>query len=261
MAATGFRKANALLGLAVGFALTAAVPHGAAEAGDYMHVCRTADGSYEINDGELSATEGDARRPIPYRTVSETVMTERRGYCQAKGHRYEFHGKTYVLKIRFQDRGSDIETDALCELAADGLPAAYRCEREVVTYEKTASVPKGPASADGTTIWDHNGSLMRLEFDGAVRRFTYDRPRPGMVAAGARPGDVVFEGRREGEGYVGTAFIFSQACGRVPYAVRGRVSADNRRVTLAGNAPRIGRDCRVESTRRDVLVFDLAVQR
>lgn len=226
-----------------------------------MHVCRTADGLYEINDGELSAIEGEARRPIPYKTVSETVLSERRGYCQARGQRFDFQAKTYVLKVRFRDKGSDLEVDALCELAADGLPAAYRCEREVVTYETASAPPPRPPVGSGTTYWNHNGSLMRLDASGSARSFAYEQPRPGMEAAGARPGDVVFEGRREGAGYVGTAYIFNKNCGRFPYDVVGRVSPDDRRVVLEGQAPRVGRDCRVDGTRRDVLVFDLVPQR
>ncbi len=230
----------------------------AATASDYFHECRTADGQYEINDGTLVASSDTARKEIPFETLGETVLSQRKGYCLARGQKYEFEGKTYVLKIRFREKGQPIEVDALCELAADGLPAAYKCEREVVTRDfKAGGKSAPPAAGGGAVVWNHNGSVMRLEAEGAVRRFRYEVPRRGMAEAGARPGDVVFEGRRDGSRYVGTAYIFSAACGRVPYAVSGRVSGDERQVVLEGDAPVLGAGCKARTFKRDRLAFEL----
>jgi hypothetical protein len=98
---------------------------------------------------------------------------------------------------------------------------------------------------------------MRLDADGATRRFVYVTPRPGMAAAGAKPGDVVFEGRRERDTYTGTAYFYSRSCGRVPYPVQGTVEPSERRVRLEGRAPKLDKQCRPVDTVRDVLVFDL----
>ncbi len=227
----------------------------AARASDFAHTCTTADNRFEILDDTLVARADARQNAIPYEVLEKAVTSERRGYCVAAGKQYGFEARNYTMRIRFTYGGSTIETTATCEFASDGLPAAYNCEREVVTFE-SGSRPQ----AGGATLWSHNGSLMRLEADGATRRFVYDTPRAGMVAAGARPGDAVFEGQRDGATYVGEAYIFSKACGRVPYPVAGNVSADQRSVVLEGQAPRLGDDCRARSYRRDVLRFDFLGQ-
>ena len=58
-----------------------------------------------------------------------------------------------------------------------------------------------------------------------------------MIAAGARAGDVVFEGSREGATYSGTAYIFSNSCGQVGYPVAGNVSSDERSVVSKARPP------------------------
>ena len=42
------------------------------------------------------------------------------------------------------------------------------------------------------TVWDHNGSVMYLVANGASREFHYQKPRPGMLDAGVRPGSLLF---------------------------------------------------------------------
>src|SRR5215469_8352998 len=44
------------------------------------------------------------------------------------------------------------------------------------------------------TIWDHNGSVMYLVANGSSRDVYYQRPRQGMLDAGARPGSLLFRG-------------------------------------------------------------------
>jgi hypothetical protein len=164
-----------------------------------------------------------------------------------------------VLRIRFLEKGQTVELDALCELAADGLPAAYACEQEVVTSERSvadASQAPQPGAAV-STLWTHNGSVMRLVASGASRSFVYEVPRRGLVEVGVKPGDVVLEGRREGQTYTGTAFIFTQACGRVGYPVSGQVLEGERRVVVTGEAPLMGPGCTPRAYRHDRLQFDL----
>ena len=113
------------------------------------------------------------------------------------------------------------------------------------------------AQTGGRSFWMHNGSLLYLVAEGDKRSFYYEKPRPGVQAAGARPGALLFEGRRQGPSYAGTAYIFAGRCGTIAYAVRGAVSNNDRRVTMAGNAPSgISGDCQVTGWRHDVLVFD-----
>ena len=44
------------------------------------------------------------------------------------------------------------------------------------------------------TLWDHNGSIMYLIAIGSSRELHYQKPRPGMLEAGAHPDDVLFKG-------------------------------------------------------------------
>jgi hypothetical protein len=214
-------------------------------------------------DEGLSAS-GDANQTqIPYTTLKDTVLSRREGYCLSRGQKFGFASKSYVRRIRFNHQGQSYEVDMLCEMASDGLPAAFSCDKEVVTLDTQQNGGGGNAGGGGagggsssTALWTHNGSLMRLDANGKARTFSYENPRPGMRKAGAKPGDVVFEGERDGERYYGTAYIYSKSCGRHGYAVDGRVLAGDRGVVLEGEAPRFDDSCNITSTRRDVLRFD-----
>ena len=113
--------------------------------------------------------------------------------------------------------------------------------------------PSKPAS----TLWDHNGSTVRLVAEGSLRRFLYVSPRKGMLDAGATRGTLLFEGERQGMLYAGTAYVFSKTCGPIGYWVEGSVSSDQRRVELKGQAPRRNSNCKISSYRDDHLVFSL----
>lgn len=226
-----------------------------ASASDYSHTCRTGDGQYEMNDEQLTRTGESAE--ITYENLGETIVKHVIGYCVSKqrpGTHFGFESKSYVLQIRFVDHGQTITTSAMCELASSGLPAMYSCDREVITSE-TGSRAK--PTGIGAGRWNHNGSTMALRVDGARRAFVYERPRAGVRAAGARPGTVLFEGRREGDTYVGTATVFSKRCGPQSYTVSGPVARNERRVTLFGDVPLIGKDCRITKRTRDRLDFTL----
>ena len=243
--------------LAAAAILLAVVGSSGAVATDYFHECRTADGRYVILDGDTLQASDAAQVSIPFETLGKTVLSERRGYCQSRGKQFEFEARSYVLKIRFKDRGAPIETDAMCELATDGLPAAYKCEREFITHDFKLDARGTAKPASTGAVWLHNGSTMRLEANGAERRFVYDTPRPGMIAAGVKRGDVLFEGRRDGNVYAGSAAIFSRRCGRLTFPVRGSVASDQRSVTLEGQAPQVADDCSVRGHRADSLTFEL----
>ena len=45
-----------------------------------------------------------------------------------------------------------------------------------------------------STILDHNGSVMYLVANGSSREVYYQKPRQGMLDAGARPGSLLFRG-------------------------------------------------------------------
>src|SRR4029077_13599708 len=105
------------------------------------------------------------------------------------------------------------------------------------------------------TIWDHNGSVMSLVANGSSREFYYQKPRPGMLDAGARPGSLLFRGRVNGGQYSGTAYFFNPHCGAIPFEVKGPSLRDEERIVLTGQAPRVGRDCRTYGSYTSNLEF------
>jgi len=105
-----------------------------------------------------------------------------------------------------------------------------------------------------STIWDHNGSLMYLVVNGSSREFYYQKPRPGMLDAGARPGSVLFRGEVNNGQYLGTAYIFNSHCGPIPFEVRGPI-LDDQRIVLTGQAPRVGQNCQTYGSYTSNLEF------
>lgn len=106
-----------------------------------------------------------------------------------------------------------------------------------VTAVGTLTVPALAADS----IWDHNGSEMLWQADGANRVISYQSPRPGLPVA---PGTVLFEGQRvdhDGQPNTpdileGTARIFREGCAPAEYWVSGAI-IDETHVVLYGAAP------------------------
>jgi hypothetical protein len=84
------------------------------------------------------------------------------------------------------------------------------------------------------SLWDHNGSMMRLKISGNSRVFVYEAPKKLLFGAGVSKGTVLFNGTRKGANYQGTARRFSKNC-KVPFKfqVSGYVEAE-RRIVLTG---------------------------
>lgn len=240
------------------FLLWTAAP---ALASDYSNVCRSADGSYEIDDGVLRRAGGNVEQaPIPFTIVEERVLSRETGFCiasQAGGTRFNYETKTSTLRATFRDGSERMQVNFICEFASDGLPAAYNCDRRVVTSSSADKQNEPEPPAQGAGLWMHNGSIMRLEASGTGRRFYYEVPREGMRNAGTGPGTLLFDGTRDGARYSGTAYIFAAGCRPQPYAVEGVVSDGDQRVVMTGEAPRIGAGCRTIGYREDTLVFTL----
>ena len=105
------------------------------------------------------------------------------------------------------------------------------------------------------TIWDHNGSVVYLVANGQSREFHYQKPRAGMSEVGARPGSLLFRGEIDNGQYSGTAYIFSPHCGPIPFQVKGPILDNDERITLTGQAPRLGRNCRAYDSSTSNLEF------
>jgi hypothetical protein len=104
-------------------------------------------------------------------------------------------------------------------------------------------------------LWNHDGSILRLEAVGRARRFYYVEPYRGVTA---KSGDIAFEGVREGPTYSGRAFQFTENCPPLGYRVKGSVSADEATLKIAGRKPRRDAQCNIVSYSDDELVFHLA---
>ena len=122
------------------------------------------------------------------------------------------------------------------------------------------TLPAAPAAAD--SCWMHNGSLMRLVAQGNERWFYYEQPRQVLAAGGVQPGTLLFNGRKVGNGYVGTARVFSKYCPGAPmeYSVKGPVEPNQTTVTLFGDRP-IHQQCQnTGEYKTDRLVFTYSHQ-
>ena len=71
-----------------------------------------------------------------------------------------------------------------------------------------------------TDLWDHNGSVMYLVANGSSREFYYQKPRTGMLEAGAHPDSLLFRGQINDGHFSGTAYLFNANCGQVPFAAQ-----------------------------------------
>jgi hypothetical protein len=114
---------------------------------------------------------------------------------------------------------------------------------------------KATASRTLTGSWIHNGSVMSLVTDGKTQKFIYYTPRIGLLDAGVKPGTLLFEGRRTGRTFVGTAYQFYRTCKPRGFRVSGTVSEDQKQIILKGKVPLLDVNCKVTGTRDDVLVF------
>jgi hypothetical protein len=109
--------------------------------------------------------------------------------------------------------------------------------------------------------WVYNGSVVYLVANGAHRRFYadapkvyYDRAQTGVIAVGVRNNTLLFDGTQDGSRYLGKAYVPSEHCGPTTYAVGGSLSADQRRLTMNGQAPRFDSQCQRVGERDDLPV-------
>jgi hypothetical protein len=130
---------------------------------------------------------------------------------------------------------------AAIALIASGAVASAQAQTQTASVEPT--------------IWDHNGSVVYLVANGQSWEFHYQKPRAGMLEVGARPGSLLFRGEIDNGQYSGTAYIFSPHCGQIPFQVKGPILGDDERITLTGQAPRLGRNCRAYDSSTSNLEF------
>jgi hypothetical protein len=237
------------------------------------------------NPGKGSWIEIDGRKParVVLSWGAPAVMTDAGGQyganvvwrTEASSCWYEAHRTRTKLIVRLAKAdppGACLESSEFEEIAPPRPPEAKaapppRKAEPAAPPPSTARPEKNepPRPSRGSPIqsmrtWNHNGSVVRLEsggqFGGAERRFYYESPREGLLSEGVTPGTLLFGGIQVEDTIRGTAFVFKRACGRWAYNVSGRVSDDNRIVTMVGQAPRVNASCQVIGYRQDTLVFE-----
>jgi hypothetical protein len=87
-----------------------------------------------------------------------------------------------------------------------------------------------------STLWTHNGSVMRMEADGARRVIVYEKAREALLKTDVSSGATLFRGERVGDEFRGEAYTFKLGCSPAPYPVSGRIEG-GRRLVLRGRAP------------------------
>jgi hypothetical protein len=111
-----------------------------------------------------------------------------------------------------------------------------------------------PAATD--SLWEHNGSTVRLRGTEVERIFEYEQPRTDLQSAGVNAGTVLFNGKQIDDRLVGTAYRFSKKCGAIGYEVAGFLKANAQTLTLTGRSPQRNATCRIVGYHDDVLVFN-----
>jgi serine/threonine protein kinase len=192
---------------------------------------------------EIAAIEERGRQ-------QERIQQEEQAYRSARGN---------ISALRRY-----LETCSVCSYGAEARAEIARLGNvggPFVPVTPPSSSPRTPAALPqsdpprGTSIWNHNGSLVYLSANGASRRFYYERPRDGLLPLGVQRGTLLFEGRKEGNRYSGTAYIFTRNCSPAPYEVSGPISPNDEQVTMHGRAPLLNAACQTTGYRDDVLVF------
>jgi hypothetical protein len=98
---------------------------------------------------------------------------------------------------------------------------------------------------------------MYLVGNGSAREIYYQKPRPGMLEAGAHPDSLLFKGEINDGQISGIAYIFNAQCGQVPFHVKGPVLDNGDKIALTGQAPRVGRNCQTNGEYTSTLEFKL----
>jgi hypothetical protein len=179
---------------------------------------------------------------------------------------YEVSGEFSTDGTVFSIQGRAPVKDASCKVSSFQDKTLIFTKRPTVAPAPAAPPPSAslpPAPTPNTpqrSYWAHNGSTLYLVVNGSSRELYYDNPTPGMLAAGAQPGTLLFRGRYAGGNYVGTAYIFSPHCGPLPYQVSGPVTDNFEKITVQGSKPIVDANCRITRQASDTLVFALCVK-
>jgi TPR repeat protein len=214
------------------------------------------------------AAAGDARGALALAATYDPIVLSRIG---AKGAVPDaVNAREWYVKAR--DLGSPDAALRLDALASRSVAAvASRDDSTVPTHQgavmasvgneslnKTMSQNSAPSEAPvpNGSYWKSADSIMRLEARGSNRKFFFYKPSNAELKAGAKAGSLRFDGKISGKGYKGTAFLYSEKCGRSVFQVSGEIENDDSRVILSGRAPNVDSDCRKFGRTDQTLIFD-----
>src|SRR5262249_14501110 len=163
-----------------------------------------------------------------------------------------------------KDLGSPDAAPRLEALASQNFAIPARKSGAMASTEKNPaneavlqnSLPSEAAAPAGS-YWKHGSSIMRLETMGLSRKFFYYKPSDAELQAGAKAESLRFEGQISGRGYTGTAFLYSDKCGRSAFQVSGQIENNDGRVILSGRSPQVDGNCQEIGISDQKLVFDL----
>jgi uncharacterized caspase-like protein len=122
-----------------------------------------------------------------------------------------------------------------------------RLHEERMREEAQAVVCQRPGS-----MWDLEGSTVYLEGvpNSPARKFYFCQPTAAVRASGVRAGSLLFDGRRTGSSYSGTAYVAAGRCGQFSYSVTGQVTNGDRTVVITGRQPNVDEStCKITSFR------------
>lgn len=125
--------------------------------------------------------------------------------------------------------------------------------------EPVAMTPSGPVD-NVASYWTLGESEVGLVANGNNRTLIYTAPATGLLQS-VRPGDVVFEGRKEGDRYVGRARVLGDPCGSDPFDVSGPITAGGLKVEVSGTRTRQGPACANSGTAIVTMRFDFVRHR
>jgi TPR repeat protein len=202
----------------------------------------------------------DARGAIAFGGTYDPIVLARIG---AKGatpdvaKAREWYGKAKDLGSA--DAGSRLEALASQNFRtrAQKRAAMDSTGMKVSNEEPSQNPPANQGPAPAGTYWKHSNSIMRLEATGLGRKFFFYKPSDAELQAGAKAESLRFDGHISGNGYTGTAFLYSDKCGRSAFQVLGQIENNESRVILSGKSPQVDGDCREIGRSDQKLVFDL----
>ena len=141
-------------------------------------------------------------------------------------------------------------------VAAIALVATVAAAQQAIKECCTSALAETQTASPDRTFWDHNGSVMYLVANGSSREIYYQKPRAGMLEVGAHSGSLLFRGEIDNGQYSGTEYIFNPHCGAITFQVKGATLDNDERITLTGEASRVGRNCRAYESYTSNLEFN-----